>query len=103
VQVARSHHHTPRHGAGSSFAAAVRNRSKAAISLVSLPARLAPIRAGPRHVQIRVVCWCLHDRHGLVMAFEDVFHSLTVLFVGQAFRIMLMQRPGGPVAAAEAR
>jgi DHA2 family multidrug resistance protein len=79
-------------------------RQPAVETLNNFTARFQSLGGDAQAMALKQLMMITH-RQGLVMAFEDVFLCLTVLFVGLAFLTMLMKRPAapaGPAAAAEA-
>ncbi len=76
-------------------------RGPAVETLDSLVARFHSYGADAKAMALKQLTMIVH-RQGLVLAFEDVFLVLAVLFVGIAVLTLVMKRPGPAPAAGEA-
>jgi DHA2 family multidrug resistance protein len=76
-------------------------RQPAMEALSNFTARFHALGGGADAMALKQLMLITH-RQGVVMAFEDVFLCLTVLFVGLACLTVVMKRAGAPAAAAAA-
>jgi MFS transporter, DHA2 family, multidrug resistance protein len=76
-------------------------RRPALEALDNFAARFHSFGSGADAMAMKQLMMITH-RQGVVLAFEDVFLILTVLFAGLAFVTLVMAKPSPPAASANA-